>query len=65
MPPRMVYIYIYSSPLVSTGDTFQDLPLLAVNVLIFSDCGKPRITETIDTESTDTGVLLYREMFFK
>jgi hypothetical protein len=28
--------------------------------LIFSGHGKPRITETADTESADTGVLLYK-----
>jgi hypothetical protein len=30
-----------------------------VNVLIFSVRSNPRITETADTESADTGVLLY------
>jgi hypothetical protein len=33
-----------------------------VNVLIFSGRRKPWITETVDAESADTGVLLYREV---
>jgi hypothetical protein len=37
----------------------QPWSTLAVNVLIYLVRSTPQITETVDTESADTGVLLY------
>jgi hypothetical protein len=44
---------------VLLGTRFETYELFFFKFQIFSGCGKPQITETVDTESADTGARLY------